>query len=75
MPKKMRKAARMRRNPAGFICVCVLPALILVYVRLGNPGFMDPVYTGLRGRFFMSACLAVYALAVWLGQRLIQFEV
>ena len=29
MPKKMRKAARRRRNPAGFICVCVLPALIL----------------------------------------------
>ena len=53
----------------------MLPALILVYVRLGNPGFMDPVYTGLRGRLFMSACLAVYALAVWLGQRLIQIEV
>ena len=33
------------------------------------------VYTGLRGRLFMSACLAVYALAVWLGQRLIQIEV
>ena len=29
MPKTMRKAARRRRNPAGFICVCVLPALIL----------------------------------------------
>ena len=58
-----------------FSLMCVLPALILVYVRLGNPGFMDPVYAGLRGRFFMSACLAVYALAVWLGQRLIQFEV
>ena len=29
MPYKMRKAARRRRNPAGFICVCVLPALIL----------------------------------------------
>lgn len=58
-----------------FMLMCVLPALILVYVRLGNPGFMDPVYTGLRGRLFMSACLAVYALAVWLGQRLIQIEV
>ena len=58
-----------------FMLMCVLPALILAYVRLGNPGFMDPVYTGLRGRLFMSACLAVYALAVWLGQRLIQIEV
>lgn len=29
MPKKMRKTVRRRRNPAGFICVCVLPALIL----------------------------------------------
>lgn len=29
MPKKMRKAARRRRDPVGFICVCVLPALIL----------------------------------------------
>ena len=58
-----------------FMLMCVLPALILAYVRLGNPGFMDPVYTGLRGRLFMSSCLAVYAMAVWLGQRLIQIEV
>ena len=58
-----------------FLLMCALPALILVYVRLGNPGFMDPVYTGLRGRLFMSVCLAVYALAVWLGQRMVQIEV
>ena len=52
-----------------------MPALILLYVNLGSPGFTDPLYTGITGRLVMTTCLAVYGFAVWLGERILQVEV
>ncbi len=45
-------------------CMMVIPAMIIVYLQVFSPGFLDPLYHGLMGRMFMSAALAVYAAAV-----------
>ncbi len=53
----------------------VMPAAILLYVNLGNPGFTDPLYQGLAGRLIMTICLAVYAAAIRMGERILAVEV
>lgn len=45
-------------------CMMVIPLLIIVYLQVCSPGFLDPVYQGLQGRLFMTAALVVYAAAV-----------
>lgn len=49
----------------------VMPAAVLLYVNLGNPGFTDPLYQGIGGRCIMSVCLVVYGLAVRWGSRIV----
>ena len=63
-------AKRLEQN-----IMCVMPAVILVYINLGSPGYTDPLYRGLGGRVIMRACLAVYGLAVYLGHRILTIEV
>lgn len=45
-------------------CMMVIPLLIIVYLQVCSPGFLDPVYQGLQGRLFMTAALVVYGVAV-----------
>jgi len=54
--------------------MCLMPAGILIYLNLTGPEFVDPLYEGLRGRLIMIGCLAVYAFAVWLGEKMMQVE-
>ena len=46
------------------ICMMVIPLLIIVYLRVFSPGFLDPVYQGAAGRLFMTGALAVYGVSV-----------
>ena len=55
--------------------MCVMPAGILVYINLGDPGFTDPLYMTAAGRIIMTVCLAVYAAAFCLGERIMRTEV
>lgn len=48
-----------------------MPAAILLYVSVGNPGFTDPLYEGILGRAVMSGCLVTYGLAVFWGERIV----
>ena len=57
------------------LCMIVIPLMIIVYLRVFSPGFLDPLYGGLMGRLFMSGALIVYALAVWWSFRLMQIDV
>ena len=50
----------------------VMPAAVLLYVNIGNPGFTDPLYQGIGGRGIMSVCLAFYGLAVAWGRRIVE---
>ncbi|MDO4476248.1 MAG: type II secretion system F family protein [Lachnospiraceae bacterium] len=50
----------------------LIPMLILAYVGLTSPGFLDPMYEGLLGRCIMTVCLGVYGGAVLWGQSIMR---
>lgn len=58
-----------------FRIMCLMPMAILLYVSLGNPGFMDPLYVTAAGRIIMTGGLAVYAAAVRLGEKILRIEI
>lgn len=53
----------------------VIPVLILAYIRLTSPEFMEPMYGNLTGTAVMAVCFLVYAFAYFWGKRIIQIEV
>lgn len=53
----------------------VVPVFILAYLRFSSPGYLDPLYGNLVGAAFMSACLAVYAVAFYLSEKIMKIQV
>jgi tight adherence protein B len=53
----------------------VMPLGILGYIRLSSPDFMEPLYHNVLGYGVMSGCLAVYALCLFFGKRIVEIEV
>lgn len=53
----------------------VVPMGILIYVHLTSPEFLESIYKNIAGIFIMSCCLAVYALSVYIGEKIIEVEV
>ena len=53
----------------------IMPMGIVVYMKLGSPAFMEPIYHNLIGMAIMTACLGVYLLAIVLGKRVVDIEV
>lgn len=48
------------------VCMTVIPLLIIIYLQVCSPGFLDPLYESLPGRLFMSVALVLYgASALW----------
>lgn len=56
------------------ICMMVIPLLIILYLQLCSPGFLDPLYQGLSGRLFMTGALIVYGTAVMWSRRIMKIE-
>ncbi len=52
-----------------------IPFVMIVYLRLGCPGFLDPLYQNAAGACIMTVCLGVYAGAWYLGRQLLRIEV
>ncbi len=55
-------------------CMMVIPLLIIVYLQICSPGFLDPLYEGAAGRIFMSAALLAYGAAVMWSRRIMKIE-
>lgn len=55
-------------------CMMVIPLLIIAYLQICSPGFLDPIYEGLQGRLFMTAALVVYAVAVLWSRFIMRIE-
>ena len=55
--------------------MALMPCLIILYMRLASPGFLDVLYTTALGRIIMTACLAAYAGAFYLGRRIVDIQV
>ena len=53
----------------------MIPVLILAYVRLTSPEFLEAMYVNIAGRSVMAICFIVYLAAVLWGRSIIQIEV
>lgn len=53
----------------------LIPGLILIYVELVSPGFLDVMYHNAAGILIMSICLGIYAAAWFWGRKIVNIEV
>ena len=53
----------------------VVPFLLIGYVQLVSPGFLDVMYGNLAGVLIMSACLGTWGFAFWLGRKIVSIEI
>ena len=53
----------------------VMPAAILLYVRLGSGEFLRGLYHNPAGIAVMTVCLGIYLAAYLIGKRMVQFEI
>ena len=50
----------------------LMPFCIVLYVKLGNPGYFDSLYHNLKGILIMSLCMGVYMAAWSLSERILR---
>ena len=55
-------------------CMMVIPLMIILYLQIFSPGFLDPLYRGLLGRMFMSAALILYGAAVAWSRKIMDIQ-
>lgn len=72
--KKEIEAALTAKKNEQFL-MSLMPAGIIVYMRLTSPGFLEVLYGNLFGAAVMTVCLAIYGFAYWLGRRIVEIEV
>lgn len=53
----------------------LVPFAMILYLRMGCPGFLNPLYGNLAGACIMTASLGLYLLAWHMGKRLLDIEV
>lgn len=58
-----------------FKIMCGIPFVIIFYMRLSFPEFMEVLYGNFPGTVFMTVCLGVYLAACYMGRRIVQIEV
>lgn len=54
-----------------FLIMAIMPIIIMIYIKITQPGFFNPVYNNLTGGFLMFICLCIYALAIYIGYKII----
>lgn len=57
------------------VCMTAVPLLMILYLRIFSPGFLDPLYNNLMGGMVMTGALAVYGAAFLWGQKIMRIEV
>ncbi|MDD6212367.1 MAG: type II secretion system F family protein [Clostridiales bacterium] len=68
--RTMIAAKRLEQN-----MMCLMPAAVLIYIELTNPGYTDVLYQGMAGHLIMTVCLGVYVLAIWWGRKILDIEI
>lgn len=63
-------AKRMEQN-----IMSIVPLLIILFVNISSPGFLDVMYQSLFGRVVMTICLVAYFGAFRLSRKLLNIEV
>lgn len=52
--------------------MALVPCGILIYIGVGMPEFLEPLYGNLPGVLIMSVCLVVYGVACLLAQKIVE---
>lgn len=52
-----------------------VPMLILAYLKVTSMGFLDILYGNVAGVLFMTVCLAIYAGAILLAERILRIRI
>jgi tight adherence protein B len=55
-------------------CMCVIPLLIILYLRIFSPGFLDPLYGNLIGACIMTVFLAIYAGGFMMAKKIMDIS-
>lgn len=55
-------------------CMTAVPLLMILYLRIFSPGFLDPLYNNLMGGIVMTGALAVYSASFLWGQHIMKIE-
>ncbi len=55
--------------------MCLIPFVIIIYLKVAMPGMLDPLYGNLTGIVIMSVAMVIYLAAVYLGKRIVRIEV
>lgn len=55
--------------------MCVIPLVILIYLKLQAGDFIDVLYHNVLGISIMSACLIIYIISYLLAERVVNIEV
>lgn len=54
--------------------MALVPCGILIYIGVGMPEFLAPLYGNLTGAVIMSLCLAVYGIACLMTQKIVEIQ-
>ena len=57
------------------LIMSIVPCGIILYVQLTSPGYMDVLYGNMLGVAVMIVCLSLYAVAFYLGKKIMEIEV
>lgn len=57
-----------------FYVMSVIPAAMIVYLRIGASGMMEQLYGNAVGALVMTVCLGIYGGCYLYGQRLLEIE-
>lgn len=68
-------SATIAQKQLELYVMSIMPVGIILYMRIGSPGFMNPLYHNPFGIVIMSVCIGVYILAIWLGKKVVSIEI
>ncbi len=54
-----------------FLIMAIMPIIIMIYIKITQPGFFNPIYESILGTFLMLICLCIYGLAIYIGYKII----
>lgn len=72
MKREMETMIAGKKMEARFMTM--IPLLMIVYLRLFSPGFLDPLYHNITGILIMTAALIVYAVSFFWGQKIMAIQ-
>ena len=67
--------AMLSAKKSEFRMMCLIPAGIILYMKLFSTGFMAALYHNAGGVLFMSVCLAAYLAGIFCGRKILDIPV